>query len=65
MPPRAAHLLPAKHLQTEQLMTRHTLKTRFSRYQMFIDRAFAMVQTDSRGSMVEVCQHTRAANLHV
>lgn len=67
VPPRASHLLPAKHLQTEQLMTRHTLKTRFSRYQLFIDRALSLIQSDIACNMIEVllaCLTQRAQTRH-
>jgi hypothetical protein len=44
-----------KHSHTEQVMMMHTLKTKLSKYQSFIDKAFALVAQGSDESIIEVC----------
>lgn len=44
-----------KHSHTEQVMMMHTLKTKLSKYQNFIDKAFEHIAQGSDEQIIEVC----------
>lgn len=43
-----------KHSHTEQVMMMHTLKTKLSKYQNFIDKAFEHIAQGSDEQIIEV-----------
>lgn len=43
----------AKHLYTEHVMTKHTLKGKMSKFQRLLDRAFTLINVDTEEAVVE------------
>ncbi|CAJ0942460.1 unnamed protein product, partial [Mesorhabditis belari] len=44
-----------KHSHTEQVMMMHTLKTKLSKYQSFIDKAFQLIAQNTEDQIIEGC----------
>ncbi|VDN33163.1 unnamed protein product [Cylicostephanus goldi] len=45
-----------KHSNTEQVLMMHTLKTKTSKYQSFIDKAFQNIMQATDEQIIEVCR---------
>lgn len=46
----------AKHLRTEKLVSKHTLKGRSTKFQRLLDKAFALINMSTEESIMEGCE---------